>query len=100
VIDVMARQLEHQKGKLYHKRGNPQARGKFVETLPEGRKIVKRKRFAIEPMSTGDAIAQMESLGHSFFLYLDADADETRLLYRRNDGNYGVIEPELHHARD
>jgi putative sigma-54 modulation protein len=37
----------------------------------------------------------MEHLGHSFFLFLDADADEVRLLYRRNDGNYGIIEPEF-----
>ena len=57
--------------------------------------MVKTKRFIIEPMSQPEAIEQMERLGHNFFLFLDADADEVRLLYRRNDGNYGVIEPEF-----
>ena len=55
----------------------------------------KRKRFIIEPMPLEEAIEQMEQLGHNFFLYFDADADEARLLYRRNDGDYGLIEPEF-----
>ena len=98
VAVIMTRQLEKRKGKLYKRgRGNPQARGKFTE--PEvaeiGRRVVKTKRFVIEPMSSEEAIEQMERLGHSFFLFLDADADEVRLLYRRNDGNYGIIEPEF-----
>lgn len=102
VVDVLSRQLERRKGKLYDKgRGNPMARGKFVaETAPADRKVVKRKRFAIEPMLLKDAIEQMESLGHNFFLFLDSESDETRLLYRRNDGNYGLIEPDFRHVRD
>ena len=46
-------------------------------------------------MTLEEAIAQMEQLGHSFFLFFDADASEVRLLYQRNDGNYGLIEPEF-----
>jgi putative sigma-54 modulation protein len=42
-----------------------------------------------------EAIAQMENLGHDFFLFFDANASEVRLLYRRNDGDYGLIEPEF-----
>ncbi len=102
-VDVMARQLERQKGKLYDRgRGNKLARGKYVtpEKPVTEKKIVKRKRFAIEPMTISEAIEQMESLGHSFFLFVDASNDETRLLYRRNDGNYGLIEPEFHPSRD
>jgi putative sigma-54 modulation protein len=98
VAVIMTRQLERRKGKLYDKgRGNPRARGKYnqPEVAEIGRRVVKTKRFVIEPMSSEEAIEQMERLGHSFFLFLDADADEVRLLYRRNDGNYGIIEPEF-----
>lgn len=96
VVATLNRQLERHKGKLYDKgRGNPQARGKYPQTEPTDRKLVKRKRFFIEPMSLEEAIERMEQLGHNFFLYFDADADEARLLYRRNDGDYGLIEPEF-----
>ncbi len=98
VVVVMSRQLEKRKGKLYDKgRGNPLARGKFnqAELTEVERRVVKTKRFLIEPMSLEEAIGRMEQLGHSFFLFFDADADGVRLLYRRNDGNYGLIEPEL-----
>jgi len=98
VVAVVSRQLEKRKGKLYDKgRGNPLARGKFNQAEQPGteRKVVKTKHFVIEPMSLEEAIERMERLGHSFFLFFDADAGEVRLLYRRNDGNYGLIEPEL-----
>jgi putative sigma-54 modulation protein len=98
VVAVMTRQLERHKGKLYDKgRGSRLARGKYRESLPPviERKVVKTKRFIIEPMSREEAITQMERLGHDFFLFLDADVQEVRLLYRRNDGNYGLIEPEF-----
>ena len=62
---------------------------------PTARKVVKTKHFVIEPMSLEEAIAQMEDLGHDFFLFFDAGAAEVRLLYRRNDGDYGLIEPEF-----
>jgi putative sigma-54 modulation protein len=95
----MARQLEHYKGKLYEKgRGNSLARGKFneveemVKPAPE---IVKVKRFPIKPMSVSEAADQMELLDHDFFLFFNADTEELNLLYRRRDGNYGLIEPEL-----
>lgn len=99
VASIMIRQLERHKGKLYEKgRGNSLARGDFDEIAkqiqPVG-KVVKTKRFLIEPMSVNEAAEQMEILGHSFFLFFDANAGEVRLLYRRNDGNYGLIEPEM-----
>jgi putative sigma-54 modulation protein len=98
LVVVMTRQLERRKGKLYDRgRGNPLARGKFNQTvLPQSeRKVIKTKRFVIEPMSLEEAIEQMERLGHDFFLFADDKSDEARLLYRRNDGNYGLIEPEF-----
>jgi len=99
VAAIMTRQLERHKGKLYDKgRGRSLARGEFNETARQaepGRKIIKTKRFTIDAMSADEAIEQMELLGHSFFLFLDTDAEKVKLLYRRNDGNYGLIEPEI-----
>jgi len=98
VVVVMTRQLERHKGKLYNKgRGNSLVRGKYNQTERSEieEQVVKRKRFVIEPMSLEEAIEQMKRLGHSFFLFFDADEEEVRLIYRRNDGNYGLIEPEF-----
>ena len=57
--------------------------------------IVKVKRFAIEPMFEEDAVARMEELGHSFFLFVNAENERLALLYRRRDGDYGLIEPTV-----
>ena len=95
---VMSRQIEHYKGKLYKKgRGNSLARGEFSEEAePQPvRKVVKVKRFDVKPMSLAEAIDQMELLKHDFFLFFNADTEELNLLYRRKDGNYGLIEPEV-----
>ncbi len=57
------------------------------------RRIVKSKRFAIEPMFEEDAMTKMEELGHQFFVYVDAQSERVQILYRRQDGDYGMIEP-------
>ncbi len=57
------------------------------------RTVVKTKRFAIEPMFEEDAIARMEELGHSFFLFVNAENERLNVLYVRQDGDYGIIEP-------
>ena len=97
VVATMDRQIEHHKGKLYDKRrGSSFAGSKFskeAETTPAS--VVKVKRFAVKPMPLAEAIDQMELLGHDFFLFFNADNEELNLLYRRKDGNYGLIEPEL-----
>ena len=59
------------------------------------RRIVKTKRFAIEPMFEEDAVAKMEELGHDFFLFVNAEDERIALLYRRVDGDYGLIQPML-----
>ena len=59
------------------------------------RRIVKTKRFALEPMFEEDAISEMEDLGHSFFLFVDAETEHLALLYRRDDGDYGLIQPSV-----
>jgi putative sigma-54 modulation protein len=55
--------------------------------------IVKIKRFAIEPMFEEDAVARMEELGHQFFIFVNAENERLGVVYRRRDGDYGVIEP-------
>jgi putative sigma-54 modulation protein len=57
------------------------------------RRVVKTKRFAIEPMFEEDAVGRMEELGHQFFVFVDAETEHVQILYRRNDGNLGLIEP-------
>jgi putative sigma-54 modulation protein len=97
-LDVLIRQLEKHKGKLYQRgRRNPFVRGKMPpETPPQNTKrIVKTKSFIIEPMTQDEAIDQMERLGHDFFLFTEEKSGELELLYCRKDGNYGIIRPQL-----
>ena len=59
------------------------------------RAVVKQKRFDMEPMFEEDAIARMEELEHAFFVFLNAESNAMCVLYRRRDGDYGVIEPVI-----
>jgi len=61
--------------------------------------VVKTKRFDMQPMFEEDAIGQMEELGHAFFVYLDAETERVAVLYRRSDGNYGLIQPVVGSSR-
>ena len=99
VAATVNRQIEHYKGKRYDKgKGSSSVRDGLSEEIavaqPLG-KVVRFKRFAVKPMSVAEALDQMELLGHDFFLFFNADTEELNLLYRRKDGNYGLIEPEL-----
>ncbi|HZJ83334.1 MAG TPA: ribosome-associated translation inhibitor RaiA [Clostridia bacterium] len=71
----------------------------FSSHLPleedEDPKIVRTKRFSVKPMDSEEAILQMELLGHNFFVYTDADSELVNVLYKRKDGNYGIIEPDF-----
>jgi putative sigma-54 modulation protein len=58
-----------------------------------GGRVVKVKRFAIEPMFEEDAVARMEELGHSFFVFVNAENERVSILYRRREGDFGLIEP-------
>ncbi len=59
------------------------------------RRVVKTKRFALEPMFEEDAITEMESLGHAFFVFVNAESERVNVLYRRRDGDFGLIEPVI-----
>ena len=63
--------------------------------LDEGEpRLVRSKRFALKPMYLEEAELQMELLGHSFFVFLSAETGRVSVLYRRRDGDYGLLEPE------
>jgi len=98
VVDVLSKRIERYKGKLYDKgRGSSFARqGAAIEAeeVEAPKRVVKSKRFFVKPMPVDEAIRQMELLGHNFFLFIDADTERLNLLYRREDGDYGLIEPE------
>ena len=57
--------------------------------------VVRTKRFPVLPMDTAEAIEQIELLGHDFFVFHNHETNQINLLYRRQDGQYGVLEPEL-----
>jgi putative sigma-54 modulation protein len=56
--------------------------------------IVKTKQFAVNPMSPEEAVLQLELIGHDFFVFRDAASGEVNVVYRRRDGDYGLIEPQ------
>ena len=62
------------------------------DTEDEYESVVKRKKLDTKPMSEEEAILQMNMLGHDFFIYKDAETNDINVLYKRKDGNYGVIE--------
>ena len=66
----------------------------FLEEEPttETYKVVKKKTFELDPMTVEDAEAYMEAVGHSFYVFLNAETGEINVLYKRNDGNLGLIE--------
>ncbi len=68
--------------------------GNYEDAEEEENKIVRVKRFPLKPMTEEEAMLQMSLLGHSFYMFLNADTDTINLLYLRKDGNYGLIEPE------
>ncbi len=55
--------------------------------------VVKSKQFALKPMSVQEATLQLELVGHDFFVFTNAESSRTNVVYRRNDGHYGLIEP-------
>ncbi len=96
VIDKLDRQIKKYKGKLTsHRKENrtaPQPAKAPEETEPEIR-IIKRKRFAMKPMTVEEAAMQMELLDKDFFVFTNAETNQINVIYRRKDGDFGLIEP-------
>ena len=98
-IDKLERQVRKNKTKLMSRKNQPSFDFNFdsIELEKEEKetsKIVKRKRIEVKPMDEEEAILQMELLGHQFFMYKDSETDTPAVVYKRADGNYGVIESE------
>ncbi len=96
VVDKLSSQMAKFKGKL-QKRYNDNKSLRF-ESIPdldeevEEVNVVKTKKFELSPMTIDEAILQMEMLQHTFFVYLDMDTDSVNVVYRRKDGDYGILE--------
>ena len=98
-IDKLERQIRKNKTRIMSK----QVKTAYDFALPEfeaddedvsDTKVIKRKQVEVKPMNEEEAILQMELLGHQFYMYKDSDTNKTSVVYKRNDGNYGVIESE------
>jgi len=98
VSDVIDRQIERYKGRRYNKgKGAASVRSETPspqEIEPIGN-VVRVKRFPVKPMDAEEAVEQMELLGHDFFLFLNDASGQFNVVYRRKDGDYGLIEPEM-----
>jgi ribosome hibernation promoting factor len=103
-IDQLVDKLERQVTRYREKRMRRWATGQdngSIESIPLAANedaepvIVKTKQFAVKPMTPEEAVLQLELLGHDFFVFQNADSGEINVVYRRRDGNYGLIEPQL-----
>lgn len=102
-IDLVVEKIERQVHK-YKTRLAKRKYSNFVEPVPapeveaapdEEFEIIKNKKFSMNPMTAEEAILQMNLLDHDFFVYFDPDYGGVNVVYRRKDGNYGLLQPEL-----
>ena len=97
-IDRLVDKLERQATRYREKRGRGRRPGRHAPDeglqMPEESQIVRTKQFAVKPMNAEEAVLQLELVGHDFFVFRDADSNEVNIVYRRNQGGYGLIEPQ------
>jgi ribosome hibernation promoting factor len=102
-IDQLVDKLERQASRYKDKRRRSASRGNHDHVVEErpaaseeaGPVIVKVKQFPVKPMDPEEAVLQLELIGHDFFVFQNAETNEVNVVYRRRDGNYGLIEPQL-----
>ena len=97
VGDKLMKQMSKYKGKLL-KRNKSKESVRFemipeIDNIEEG-KVVKTKKYELTPMTTDEAIMQMEMLQHNFFVFLDEETDSVNVVYKRNDNDYGLLETD------
>lgn len=93
----LERQIRKQRTKLQRRNNESLRFNSFDEVASEeddDGEIVKVKKFNIKPMNTEEAILQMELVEHNFFVFKDCDTNNVNVIYKRKDGNYGLLEPE------
>jgi putative sigma-54 modulation protein len=98
LVDKLERQVKRYRDKRRSRR-NRQLPGAGIpeEAIPidEDPRIVKSKQFAVKPMGPEEAVLQLELVGHDFFVFQNADTGDVNVVYRRRDGAYGLIEPQI-----
>lgn len=98
VVEKLERQIHKQKTKLERRfrAGGFKAEALAAQPIPqdedEDYKVVKQKKFVVKPMDVQEAIMQMNLLNHNFFVFRDSETEDVNVVYRRDDGNYGLIE--------
>ena len=96
VTDKLERQIRKNKTRIKNRNGkesiNMLVEFETTEEENQEEKIVKRKMIDLKPMSEEEAILQMNLLGHEFFAFQNSDTNNNSVLYKRKDGNYGIIE--------
>ena len=101
-LDKMDRQVDRYKGKHYRGRGDGRTAAEAAEKILDDETgeltplVARRKKFILIPMNEDEAIIQMRELGHeSFFVFYNGETSKINILYRRRNGSYGLIEPEI-----
>lgn len=99
VVDKLERQVEKYRKRIGKKRvklvkEDPIFIPEIDEELVEWDNIVKTKRFPAKLMSVDEAVMQMNLIGHSFYVFINADTEQMNVVYRRRHGDYGLLEPE------
>ncbi|MBN1458155.1 MAG: ribosome-associated translation inhibitor RaiA [Armatimonadetes bacterium] len=102
LVDKLERRIKKSRSKMMERyRSLPETRQAW-ENEPEPEEpddleptVVRSKRFTVKPMVPEEAAAQMELVGHDFFVFRNAESGDVNVIYRRRDGNYGLIEPEI-----
>lgn len=103
-VDKISRQIERFKGRSTKEKRRASAAVAFqaeaaaaqvTETEEEPGLIIRRKSFVVQPMNEEEAVEQMELLGHDFFVFYNPETKGTNVIYKRRDGNYGLLQPSL-----
>ena len=95
-IDKIIRQIRKNKTRVEKKLKDTAFKEAFAEPVEEiaAYEIIKEKKFKLRPMNVEEAILQMNLLSHEFFMFLNADSGVINVVYKRDDGNYALLEPD------
>ncbi len=98
-VDILTRQIRKNKTKL-EKRLKSGSLDDFVQDTPEidepvvdEYNVIRKKQILVKPISVDEAILEMNMVNHDFFMFINAETDEVNVVYKRSDGDYGVLEP-------
>ncbi len=99
VIDILMRQIRKNKTRLEKRIKNGGSLDEITAELPteeepeDEYQVVRKKQILVKPINVEEAILEMNMVNHDFFMFINAETDEMNVVYKRADGNYGVLEP-------